>query len=1260
MSNQGRVEIKFLTDIKELDKAKKSITDLSKVVEKALDGDGATGLADSISDVGTEATTTAKKVDELEKSIDGATQDKNGRWRDANGRFLKMGNEADVASKQVDGVTQSVDKLVNETNELGNSADLDQLSDGVEEIGTHAEKSTGGVKNLVGALGLLKVAGVAIQMITSSIDDAVGRVDTMNQYPKMLQQMGFSAEDSERSINSLSEGIQGLPTRLNDVVATTQRFTTAFRDVDLATETTLALNNALLASGADAQAASNSIDQYVKVMSSGKLEMDSWNTLSETMGYALTEVSAQMGYSAESTWELYDALKSGEVTLDDLNSALIEASTAQGGFAELALTASEGLATSWSNIRTAVVTGVANVIQATDDLVKDLTGKNIAQHFDGIKSGISGAFNAISTNIRSATPYIRSSIALLQRWAPAIVGVATAYTSLKVIQSVGGWIDTANKAIKGAEVAKKGLTLATKAMTAEEIASAGALSATQTIYGVMTGQISALTLAKQGLAMATNALTSPLGLVVSSLALVAGGAVFAYNKLSEVTDETQAYIDELSGIAEENDKLITSVENSGTAFSDNITDIESNRTALKDLADEIVNLAGKEEKSAQDKVLLKGKIDTLNGALGDTIVAYDEETDSLNMSTEAIYARIDAMTDVAKAEAAQERLKEIFKEQLDLQAQINKNMQEIQTGGQAGNEVIQTTGYQELIDDTNTLKQSYNDLTVEAQNTEAILANSMDGMATITEESTNRQIIAFEDLEQAQQDTITNLQDYYTGLKDHTTDMFNEIDDTIMTTTDVGDEVAKTSEQIFDEMQTTLEHNQEVVATWADNMSELANRGVDEGLLQELSRLGPEGAPYVQALVDASDEELSALSETFSEGGQEALDALQESLGLEDFELEGLEGIITKAETSLSEQIEDSGLSELGGTIVEKIGDGIAEADTTEISESLGTTIIEQIPEWINDGGESISEAGKGIVDNIGTGIQSADSLQESVNLSVEEIPEWINEKTPEMEEAGKNLMDGATSGVDNNKAQLSESTQTAATEALDSFKSASGVASPSTLYAQAAADIVAGAVNGINDNKATLASVTQAMASESVSSFIKGSEGAYNAGVQLAEGFRSGLASRRNSIINTATGIANAATAAINKALVVKSPSRKGFYSGSMLGKGVQGGMEDEIPNTERMAARLADSAIPEIKPIDINNALSLPYFKGINGSPMSRTSQSYNDSEMLGLLNNIANKETNIVLEDGTLVGKLGPKFDRHLGGVAKNKQRYGGATI
>src|SRR5699024_11321770 len=108
--------------------------------------------------------------------------------------------------------TVSIDKLGNETNELGNSADLDQLSDGVEEIGTHAEKSTGGVKNLVGALGLLKVAGVAIQMITSSIDDAVGRVDTINQYPKMLQQMGFSAEDSERSINSLSEGIQGLPT----------------------------------------------------------------------------------------------------------------------------------------------------------------------------------------------------------------------------------------------------------------------------------------------------------------------------------------------------------------------------------------------------------------------------------------------------------------------------------------------------------------------------------------------------------------------------------------------------------------------------------------------------------------------------------------------------------------------------------------------------------------------------------------------------------------------------------------------------------------------------------------------------------------------------------------------------------------------------------------------------------------------------------------------------------------------------------------
>lgn len=1219
-SNTGRVEIKFLTDTKEIEAAKRTIADLEKNIDSALK----TSASDDVSKA-----------------------------------FNSMGSEAETASEKVDDVTDSVDRLGHETSQLGNDTDLGGLPDNIEQVGDKADKSTGGVKNLVSALGLLKVAGVAFNMVMGSVDDAISRVDTMRAFPKMMQQVGFTASDTEKSINRLSEGIQGLPTRLNDVVATTQQIALTTGDLNEATELTLALNNAFLASGSSSADASRGLEQFSQMLATGTVDMQSWRTLLETMPLALQTVAENFGYTGNAAKnDLFTAIQDGTITFDEFSQALIEANNAQGGFAELALTNSEGIATSFANIRTAVVNGVSKVIEALDELVENLTGKNIAQNFDELKVTVSSAFSTVANSIRSSTPYIRSAISIMRQLAPIVVGVGTAYAGLKIIQSVGGWMSASNKAIATAEVAKKGLTLVTRAMTAEEIASQGALTAAQTIYGVLTGQVSALAIAKQGLATVTAFLTSPLGLVASGLALVAGGAYYAYNAINTVGEETQTYIDKMKNLAEESQNLIDKTKESATTFNDTITDIDNNRLALKNLADEVVNLAGKEEKSAQDKALLKGKIDTLNSSVENLNLSYNEETDALNLSTEAIYARIDAMTDIARAEAAQERLKEIFKEQLEVQAQINKNMQEIQTSGQVGNEVVRTPGLQEVIDETATLNNTYNELAAEATQTEQILANSMNNMATVTEESTGRQIVALEQLSDEQQNVVSELQDYYTGLKDHTQNMFDEINDTIMTTTDAGDEVAKTSEQIFAEMQSTIEHNQEVVSTWADNMANLAQRGVDEGLLNELSRLGPEGAPYVQALVDASDEELASLSDTFSKGGDAALEALKESLGLEDFELEGLEGIITRAESTLAEEIENSGLSEIGGTIVEKIGEGISEADTSPISEAVGTTIIEQIPEWIESGSEGASEAGKNIVGKIGEGIQSSDGLQEPINTVLGQLPELFTGKNEEMQEAGKNLMDGAKMGVDGNKAQLTESTQTAATEALDGFKSASGVASPSTLYAQAAADIVAGAVNGINDNKATLTSATRAMATESVASFIEGSSGAYNAGVQLAEGFRSGLASRRNSIINTATSIANAASAAINKALVVKSPSRKGIYSGKMLGEGVEVGMESEIQNIEKMATRLAESAIPDMKPIDIQTALDMPYFRTANNSPVSATGKASNDSKLAELLTRIADKDTYIVLDDGTLVGKIAPKIDREIGNIAKDKARYGGA--
>src|SRR5690606_32909610 len=139
-------------------------------------------------------------------------------------------------------------------------------------------------------------------------------------------------------------------------------------DLDGAVETTLALNNAFLASGASQADAARGLEQYVQMLAKGEVDLQSWRTLQETMGVALNDVAKAFGFAGKSAQnDLYEALKSGEITFDEFNNKLIELSNQTGGFADQARTASGGIRTAWTNLSTWIVTGVADVIGAIDE-----------------------------------------------------------------------------------------------------------------------------------------------------------------------------------------------------------------------------------------------------------------------------------------------------------------------------------------------------------------------------------------------------------------------------------------------------------------------------------------------------------------------------------------------------------------------------------------------------------------------------------------------------------------------------------------------------------------------------------------------------------------------------------------------------------------------------------------------------------------------------------------------------------------------------
>lgn len=328
------------------------------------------------------------------------------------------------------------------------------LNNNLDQLEKKSDRAGTSIKDLVASVGLVKVASAAFNVLTNSLDSAISRFDTMQKFPKVMNALGFSAEDSQRSINKLSDGIDGLPTKLDDVVASTQQMTAITGDLDKSTDTVLALNNAFLASGASTDDASRGMQQYNQMISTGTVDLESWRTLQETMPLALQKTAEAMGFVGKSAQkDLYNALKDGTVTFDQFQDKLIELGTGTGMLAELAKENSLGISTSFGNLSNAVAKNVANMITKFDEITQKLTGKTIAQNIDSLK-GIINSFGAsvvesmdkIIPVIEKITEFVRQNATAFKILGGIVVSVAAGFIAFN---ATVGIMNSVTKAING-------------------------------------------------------------------------------------------------------------------------------------------------------------------------------------------------------------------------------------------------------------------------------------------------------------------------------------------------------------------------------------------------------------------------------------------------------------------------------------------------------------------------------------------------------------------------------------------------------------------------------------------------------------------------------------------------------------------------------------------------------------------------------------------------------------------------------------------
>ncbi|MCT3429458.1 hypothetical protein EFQ32_00940 [Limosilactobacillus fermentum] len=410
---------------------------------------------------------------------------------------------------------------------------------------------TSALKGTAIGMGVFQVAAKAASAVSDQFAGAVSRFDTLNNFPKVMESMGASSTQANQAIKTLSNGIQGLPTSLDEVATTTQVFMPLSKNANDAAKATLALNDAFLASNATTADASRGLEQYKQMLANGKVDMMGWRSVEETMPASLQKVAKSFGIASGSTQELYNQLSSGKITMKELNDRFIQLDGGANGFHQTALNATNGIGTAFKNMGTRTKIALANVLTGFNDMVKTLTGSSIGGNINKMTSqfgdiGKAGeqAFEGLGKQLKPLTPAFKTLGEIIgtifSAAATTIKDARSAISGLtSPLQNSSKFAKTLNNALKGIASHKTALKVVGVAV--------GSIVEGLAAFGMVVGTVNLVTKSIAGLRAVMVLLNAtfaanPIGLTVGIVVALGSAFLAAYKHSKTFRDGINAVV----------------------------------------------------------------------------------------------------------------------------------------------------------------------------------------------------------------------------------------------------------------------------------------------------------------------------------------------------------------------------------------------------------------------------------------------------------------------------------------------------------------------------------------------------------------------------------------------------------------------------------------------------------------------------------------------------------------------------------------------
>nr|DAT62267.1 MAG TPA: tail tape measure [Caudoviricetes sp.] len=1079
----------------------------------------------------------------------------------------KVKESSDLAQRSGDGFKQASNKIKSASNEASSGGEgFKQAGHKVKASGEEAkgggagfkkagedakaggdkagqgakgfEKIKDAIKNFsVGAVAF-KAVSSAMNLVSQSMDKAIDRFDTLQRFPKVMKSLGHSSKDVAASTKLLSEGIEGLPTTLDTVVSTTQKLTSMTGNLKQSTKLTIALNNAFLASGASTEDASRGLQQYTQMLSAGKVDMQSWKTLQETMPYALQKTAESFGFAGASAQkDFYSALQDGKITFTDFSKRLIELNKGTNGFAEMAKKNSEGIKTSFGNIVNAVAKGIANVIAEFDKMSKAVTGKSIAQNLDSIKGAVNSTFNVIISVIRGATPVVKSLVSVLGFLKPVldplisvfagVVGAVLlfkgAMLGLSIIKGIGSLIGT--------------LITSLVSLTSTSLVATGATT---------------------GLAGALASLSS------GGVFLVVGAIAGLVSWLTQESEEVKKAKAENEEFKRSIDDLHDSVSKGNESYKDRRNEIKATAEDNERLVRKIDELNAVENKTAAQKKELASAAEILNSRIDGLNLVYDKATGTINMTTDAIRKQIEISKQSAEAEAAQQRMVEIAKKRLEIEdkeAEVKKKhaqaIEEVDSKethlGLTWAENTLKAGMRKKIDEeaeeaSKKLQDAKAQLGEQEERLTGIIQNSLEAQAKATEDASGRMIYNMKTMNDEQKKAVEMMQQEFANLKGEVQNAFQAIE--------------QQTALSADQMTANLQKNIDAVDKWSQNLETLAKRGLDQGLIEQMRQAGPKMADQTQALVDASDEQLGRLNSKWNEAGDKAKEGFLRGIKATGEELPPeIQAMVTAIATEFRKALAEADFETQGREVPKKTADGMrsgkgdvqqAASEVTEASKQA----FNNLPTEAKYSGSQVSgQYAQGITENQASAQGAVEGLK---NASLGVLANLFGEGQVKGAELGAGVGDGVLSRSDvvQGAANTLKSNATATMAGMASDGQAKG------------SEFGSGIALGIGVGQQVAVGAASAMNLAISAQFLAMSMNGQQYGSQFGTGIGGGI----NSSQGIATGASNAMKMMINAS--VNSLGHDGRNAGSQFGTGVTSGIASQNGAVHGASSALKSSA--------------------------------------------------------------------------------------